>query len=250
MNKKLFIALPCHETVDPHFFASCMNLQVASQIQSDIIIAPLFGDAAIGRARNNLAHKFLKSDCDKLLFIDSDLVFAMHHINRIQSHDVDVVGGTYFKKDEGEPQIVCNGFPSAPPCGPNGLQEVLYVGTGFMCISRKVFEVIIQELGKDLWYSDDNTKEKMYDFFKMGVYEYPDKTRRWLSEDWFFNQMAKDCGFKIYMDMRCILAHSGNTLYPTAEQQAKVIKHEPIPAQEEVEHINGCGEVIHEGMND
>lgn len=228
MSKKLFIALPCHETVDPHFFASMLNLKISAEISSNLVISPLFGDSAIGRARNTLTARFLKSDCTDLLFIDSDLVFDMGHINRILSHKEDLVGGSYFKKNEDSADLVCNGLDTPMPCREDGLQEVKYVGTGFMKISRRVFETIIAEKGDELWYTSDCTKEREYDFWKMGVYQYPDGTRRWLSEDWMLCALWKECGGQVWMDTRTILGHSGNIVFPTAEQKARVIRHDPI----------------------
>lgn len=234
MTKKLFIALPCHETVDPHFFASMLNLKISAEISSNLVISPLFGDSAIGRARNTLTARFLKSDCTDLLFIDSDLVFDMNHINRILSHKEDVVGGVYFKKSEGGPQIVCNGMDTETPCRADAMQEVKYVGTGFLKVSRHAFEVLIAEYGDELWYTSDSSKEKEYDFWKMGVFTFPDNTRRWLSEDWAFCEMWRRSGGQVWMDTRCILGHSGNVVYPLKEQKAACIKHDPLPLQESI----------------
>lgn len=229
MKKKLFIALPCHETVDPAFFLSCMNLKWAQTDASNVMVMPCMGDSAIGRARNTLTAQFLKTDATHLLFIDSDLVFDINHINRMLSHKEDLVGGSYFKKNEtGMPQMVINTLADSPKTREDGLQEVKYVGTGFMMISRQVFETMIAEFGDQIAYTSDNTGETEYDFWHMGVYQYPDGKRRYLSEDWFFAQKWIDCGGKVWVDLRCILGHSGNIVYPTAQQREMAIKHDPI----------------------
>jgi len=72
--KKLFIAVPAYGQVPFEFAHSLLRLAVqgAGVIQ--------FGfkchESLIPRARNSLSADFLASDCDKLLFIDSDLIFT------------------------------------------------------------------------------------------------------------------------------------------------------------------------------
>lgn len=230
----VFWAVPCHEMMEPHFAFSMVKLSTeaaAGRLAFDLQCSPLIGDAAIGRARNTLTARFLKTDCDRILFTDSDLVFDASHVSRIVSHDLDIVGGTYFKKNEGEPQIVCNMLPNAREQTENesGVQEAMYVGTGFLCVKRRVFEKIIEVLGDDLWYTSDATQEREWDFWKMGVCKYADGKRRFLSEDWFFCEMARHCGFKVHLDLRCILKHVGPAMYPLKEQEAKAIRHQPLP---------------------
>lgn len=220
--KRLFIGLPIYGSVDPHFFSSFLNLKAASEasgLNRHIYLKTRMGDSAIGRARNGLTREFLESDCSHLLFIDSDLVFSMDHVEQIMSHDEDIVGGFYVKKNEGPVQFVCNLNADSKNERNDGLMSTNYVGTGFLRISRKVFEVMIQEFGKDIWYIVDQTKLKEYDFWHMGVYQYPDGSRRWLSEDWWFCQRAMDIGFKIWIDRAVLLGHSGNAVYPLSYQQ-------------------------------
>jgi hypothetical protein len=151
-DKKLYVCTPIYGNVDIHFFQSWCHLMAEGATKVPMMVDYLPGDSLVPRARNTLTRRFLESDCTHILMIDSDLVFSLQHIYRIISHDVDVVGGVYCKKqDTDEVQIVCNSLKLKNNLT-TGLSEVGYVGTGFICISRKVFEKMIEQFGEEMWY--------------------------------------------------------------------------------------------------
>lgn len=224
MGKKLFIGVPVHGDVNPDFYRSM--LQFTQENKLPCMMNNLVGDSAVGRARNTLTYKFLQSDCTDLLFIDSDLVFSAEQVARMLNHDVDIVGGLYPKKQQGDTQWVINTLDYPVKPRDDRMIEVKYVGTGFMRISRRVFEAIIRAFGSEIYYvSDGDHKTVEWDFWHMGVYEYPDGTRRWLSEDWWFCQMARDLGFKVWADQAVILRHSGRVIYPLDTQEKDIFRH-------------------------
>ena len=184
-SKKLFVGVPIYGSVDYHYHCAMGELRQCNQANG-MIIYEHCGDSLVSRARNHITRMFLESDATHLLFIDSDLVFDLRQIVRIMEHEEDLVAGVYFKKSEGEPQMVNNLFPVVK-FREDGLMEGKYAGTGFMRICRRVFELMIQEFGRDIWYMlDPDHKQKEYDFWHCGIYEYPDGLRRYLSEDWWF----------------------------------------------------------------
>lgn len=224
----VFIGVPIMFQVDPHFFQCCMHLPFAlQQLGVHGEFKPNVGDSAVGRSRNSLTRKFLESKCSHFLMIDSDLVFSAQHVHRILSHEQDIVAGLYFKKSEGEPQAVINALPGEQEARPDGLLEVRYAGTGFICVARRVFERMIEQLGDEIGYLSDHDHVQEYDFWRMGVCKFPDSHPRWLSEDWYFCEMARRLGFKVYVDRGIVLRHSGNALYPLSYQQPKIFG--PLP---------------------
>ncbi len=157
--------------------------------------------------------------------IDSDLVFGNDHIKRILSHDEPVVGAVYTAKQEGPIKLVCNSMVPPGVCREDGLVNVRYVGSGFVCVARRVFEAMIARLGDDIEYvPDEQPGRKEWDFWGCGVYRYNDGSKRYLSEDWWFCQKAIDLGFKVWLDTRIILRHSGTALYPLSYQQEKLFE--------------------------
>lgn len=235
--KTVFIGLPIYHAVDPHFFLSTLKLVESlntAKFPFNGILQPLVGDSAIGRARNSLTRLFLESDATHLLFIDSDLIYSAEQIARIMSHDEDVVGGLYQKKQEGDPQLVINSLNN-PEEKDNGLMTVRYVGTGFLRIARSVFERMIDRWPEMAYKLDPDHKKTEHDFWHMGVYDYAgnghgnDWPSRYLSEDWWFCQRCWDLGIKVWADRRICLKHSGTAIYPLSYQEKQLVKYDPLP---------------------
>lgn len=228
---KLFIGLPIYAQVPAFFLQSLLALQARKPLfaadgrEIKITIGMSQGDG-VARSRNQLSADFLASDCTHLLFIDCDLIFSAEHVARIVSHDAPLVGGLYPKKQDvpGLPEWVLNSLPNTEP-DENGLQEVRYIGTGFMCIQRLTFELMLLHYRPEIEFTADYGKRRQeWDFWPMGVYTYNDGTRRYLSEDWYFCQRWLDIGGKVLADTRTIIKHIGPTIFPTAQQEAALFQ--------------------------
>jgi FkbM family methyltransferase len=253
---KVYIGVPSYFYIDPHFHR-CLLMAfgwLASQpdkpgsIHGEV--AHSFGDSPnVGRSRNMITRNFLESDCTDLLFIDSDIVFSIDHLKRILSHKEEVVGGMYFKKGQGKAEACLNTIHN-PIVKSNGLNQVNYIGTGFLRIKRIVFEKIIERWGDEIAYCPDGSLDLMeYNFWNLAMHtfdnemieatpariamlvnkyhitpEQADKAirTRWLSEDWWFCQRCNDLGFKVWADRRIALKHSGNILYPLLTQEQEI----------------------------
>jgi len=239
---KLFCGLPIHDTVNPQFFL-CVNRMTAAYAGSDLMVYPHVGDSLINRARNSISRKFLESDATHLLMIDSDLVFSNKQIEEIWKHDVDIVGGTYFKQNPEHSTIVCNTLPHPQVYSEDGrLLKVKYVGTGFICIKRRVFERMIEKFGDDMrYFCDHDDKTVEMDFWRSAPYKYKNGHIRYLSEDWWFCQRALDCGFDIWLDLQIICAHSGLTEYPLPHQAEAlgISKRGPVDRKPLLENSGG-----------
>jgi hypothetical protein len=217
LKPKLFLALPVYGAMDPWFCQSLLRLMERPPVQ--VQVAMLVGDSLVSRARNTLTAQFLESDCTHMLFADSDLIFGPDHVARLMSHREPVVGGMYPKKQEGPLAWVLNACDPCPAPQENGLQEVRYVGTGFLRVAREVFERMIFA-GSVTAYRPDHKDQIEYDFWSVGVYKFPG-FNRYLSEDWFFCQRVLDLGVKVYADTGVILKHSGGAIYPLQSQEAE-----------------------------
>ena len=227
-STKVFVALPVYGGLDVFFTQSL--LKFLNEPPCPIALRMNPGDSLVSRSRNTLTADFLESDCTHLLFIDTDLIFSSEQVARLLAHDKDIVAGFYPKKQEGPVQWVCNAHLGEPrPIGPDGLQEVRYMGTGFILVKRCVFERMIARY-PELAFKADHRDRIEHDFWSVGVYRdasaynTPEvQPGRYLSEDWLFCQRALDCGFQVWGDTRVVLKHVGQAIYPLRSQEAELL---------------------------
>jgi hypothetical protein len=201
----------------------------------------MFNESLIQRARNNMAHQFLKSEADYLFWIDADIKFRAEDALRMLMADKDVIGGIYPKKE-----INWQSVREAAGAGQEKLQnftgsfvvnlinatngnvvvrqdqpcEVAALGTGFLLIKRQVFEKLKKKVKT---YKNDMTAlpygEEIHEFFGVPIDK---ESGRLLSEDYDFCQKWRKAGGKVYAAPWCQLGHMGSylfegTLVPTTE---------------------------------
>jgi len=161
------------------------------------------GDAFIGKARNMIAHRFLKSGFRDLLYIDADIGFDVEGAVKLCTAEPPIVMGLYRMKC---PEPVR--YPALmidPPErfeGDPSLIGLHYGPAGFMRIRREVLEAMAVKW-PDEWYKHD-AGEKIHDFFPHGRFE-----NQFIGEDIGFCNRAKECGFKIWAAQNVKLNHYG-----------------------------------------
>jgi hypothetical protein len=244
---KIFIATPMYGgQCTGAYVQSLLGLvNLFSTMGHQVACAFMFNESLITRARNNMAHQFLQTDNDYLLWIDADIRFRAEDALRMLQADKDIIGGIYPKKEinwdmvrkaavEGKANLqnytgsfVVNTVnfennitvPLNEPC------EVFAIGTGFMLIKREVFEKMKEWTPQ--YRNDMNAYkpgEKIYAFFMDPIC--PD-TGRFLSEDYFFCNEWRRHGGKIYAAPWCQLGHMGSYMFEgmlPPEEEAVVVK--------------------------
>jgi hypothetical protein len=198
-------------------------------------------DSLVPRARNRLVAFFLRDpDATDLLFIDSDISFTAEDALSVLSCRESIVGAVYPRKQLNWTRIREAALAGAsvedlpaygfiPVMNWNGagdypldsLFEVKHLGTGFLRIQREVFSTMIDQLGDQIAY-DYSTDESIFqgatghDFFPTGPdirYPLGSGGRQYLSEDWAFCELARQCGFLLYAAPWVQLTHSGYADY-------------------------------------
>jgi hypothetical protein len=190
-----------------------------------------FLESLVPRARNELAHYFLKSGFTHTLLVDADIVFTPDDALRLLAlatpgSQYDVVCGAYPKKHihwakvrdaakagfaDDDPSALEEFvgeffFDAVDPTVPRSLDEPLEVketGTGFMMVQRHVF-LAIAEAHPELRYVDDWTGEKYVSFFNMTI-----RDQRLLSEDFDFCRLVRGLGMKVWVVPTINLGHMG-----------------------------------------
>jgi hypothetical protein len=204
----------------------------------------LFNESLITRARNYCVDEFMRSGCTHMLFIDSDIgfdprdVLAMLALQSDES-EYDVIAGPYPKKciswekiklavDKGmadnDPNILEKyvGDYVFNPKGSNGQiridipVEVSEVGTGFMMTRRSAFEKFNAAYPQYSYKPDhvrtehfDGTREIMM-YFQA---EIDPRSKRYLSEDYWFCQKLIDINCKIWYCPWMRLQHVGSYIF-------------------------------------
>ncbi len=240
-SKQLMIGLPIYRSVSPAFLENYMNF--VSALQDETKVQPIgimkkSGDSLVSRQRNGMVACFLEhKEFTHYLQIDSDLYFNLEHVTTIldDMDKVDICSGLYpFKTPYGKVDFVLNRLDKGEHQDviDEQLFQIKYAGTGFLCVARKVFEDIIEKFRDEIEYTVDNSKKTEHDIFRVGVCKFGDGSRRYLSEDYYFCEMARRCGYKVYVDGRLLLRHEGEIVYPTPQQEY---------------HMNNSGNLVEKG---
>lgn len=158
---KICIATPMYGgNAKSVFIASLTELtQALSVAGHSVTQVNLTNESLITRARNTLAHIFLQSDSDALLFIDGDHSFVASDIVKMIESGKDLIGAIYPMKS-----INWDNVRKAALLGKDNLEKysgifavnmlknenqafssdapfrVMDIGTGMMFITRKVFD--------------------------------------------------------------------------------------------------------------
>ena len=164
------------------------------------------GNSYVDDARNMIAHHFLKTDATHLWFWDSDVAVDMPGFARVLKAPGEIVGAAFRVKNAQKRWSTVlardkDGMLMRDPI--TGLFKALRIATGFMKISRTVFEKIREQSPNNHYYNP-TTDELIYGFFNfMQVGQYM------LREDYGFCERAKDAGVEIWCETRVRTGHFG-----------------------------------------
>jgi hypothetical protein len=245
-KRKILIATPMYGGMcGGSYTKSTADLaSMAAQYGMDVRFYYLFNESLITRARNYLVDEFLRSDCTHLMFIDADIGFDPNDVIALSviaeaGNDKEIVCGPYPKKCiawEKIKRAVDRGFADKDPenlekyvgdyvfnpkqgSGSIPLDEpveVLEGGTGFMMIQRSALEKFAAAYPQYTYLPDhvrtahfDGTREIMQ-FFQA---EIDPKSKRYLSEDYWFCQKMWDINVKTWLCPWMKLQHMGSYVF-------------------------------------
>ena len=95
---KTLIAIPCMDMVQTRFMFSCLRLQTYDDVEFSLTESSLIYDA-----RNQLARKAAEEGFDRVLWLDSDMVFNPDLFERLSKRldaGYEMVSGLYFKRKQ------------------------------------------------------------------------------------------------------------------------------------------------------
>jgi hypothetical protein len=246
-KNKLFIATPMYGGMCAGMFTKAIaDLTALCAVNGiEIMLYFLSNESLITRARNYCCDAFLRSGATHLMFIDADIGFTPQDVVALMAMTADpnspydVIGGPYPKKciswekikmavDQGkaesDPNILekfVGDYVFNPKAGTGSFQisepaEVLEIGTGFMMIPRRTLEKFLQAYPEST-YRPDHARMADFDGSReIGMYFQADvdpKTKRYLSEDYWFTQKCIDAGLKVWLCPWMSMNHVGTYVF-------------------------------------
>lgn len=231
MDKKLFVATPMYGGQCTGYYATSL-LNLSRCLDREVIFSFMFNESLITRARNGLAHGFLKSEASHMMFIDADIHFNPQDVQPMIDADKEIICGIYPKKeinwhsvkkafDRGisEEQVknfsgsfvvnlVDNANEVTVPI--NQPVEIWNGGTGFMLIKREVFEKLSEHVPSYINDVHDLAgtlkQDEIKEYFATSI---EPETNRLLSEDYHFCKIWRKIGGKVWAAPWVKLGHIG-----------------------------------------
>ena len=209
----LFVAVPCYGgQMHSACTMSLLHLQIECA-KNNIAIGFdfLMNESLIPRGRNTLVYDFMQTDYTHLLFVDSDIQFDPLDVIRMIKEDKDIIGGAYAKKEILWDRIGNDAnslkyntsdvvFTLDKPINKD-IAEVKCVGTGLMLIKREVFTKIKDKHPLRTYMYNNN---KHYCYFDCRILN-----NEYLSEDYFFCQLWRELGGKVFVALWTKTSHYG-----------------------------------------
>lgn len=165
--------------------------------------------AIIADARSEIVARFLASDADTLIFIDSDVAWQAGAALRMADYPVDFVSGIYpMRKDPIEYRVLWDATKKELQADANGLLEVEAVPAGFMKMSRSMLERMSEHYPELAYYSESSPNHEAVALFD----PYWEGSKKF-GEDYSFCKRWRDMGGKVWIDPEIRMAHVGSKTF-------------------------------------
>lgn len=194
---KVFIAVPCMDTLSAKF-AQCLVNLVNHKRDFDVEVGFHIG-SLVYDSRNKLAERAINSDADYVLWLDSDMTFMPDTldmmINTLKTNNWEMLTGMYFRR--------------RPPFTPTLFEELRILPTGtvtkeFDEIPDEIFQVAGCGFGCVLM-----SRHVLWNVFCQNGNMFAPING--VGEDLSFCWRARRCGHKIYCDPTIALGHEIRT---------------------------------------
>lgn len=200
---KYLVAIPCFDTVYTDFMLSLLNMQRVGESYCQVVKSSLIYDA-----RNKLADQAIKGGYDRVMWLDSDIIFQPDLMVKLAEHldnGLKYVSGLYFKRQ----------LPTSPVC----FKTITQRKEGKELITEAL---TYENYPKDQLFPVDATGfgavMLTVDLLKRVTEKYglPFSPQLGLGEDMSFCWRAKQVGATLFCDSRIKLRHIGAIAYSEA----------------------------------
>jgi len=136
----------------------------------------------LNNLRTILVDTAVAAKASHILFIDSDMRFPKDSLERLLKHKKEIVGANYRQRTQDQ-FCASKGDKFISSGGKKGLEEVDSVGFGVLLVDTTVFTSPLRAVPKDAFAMPFDTSQGKF-----------------VGEDVYFCTMAKDRGFKVWID--------------------------------------------------
>jgi hypothetical protein len=203
--RKVLLATPSYDGKVNVEFMFCLQETLKLAHENGVALHPVVisHDALVQRVRNDFVKMAIETECDDLIFMDSDQEWNPAWVFQLLAHDVDVVGCPVPKKSDTNIDFNIHKAAGDEAIRENGLLAVKSVGTGFLRISRKA---LLQVWDAATPYRDHSGEKRM-------VFDVQVIDGELYSEDSVFCKKYADLGGTIYVDTTMTCNHIGTKKY-------------------------------------
>ena len=203
------VGMPAGRDLHPFTVRSLLSTQTICR-NHGVPFQALFvtGAAVVQWARDEVVDLFLKTDANRLFWIDSDMVWEPADFMRllaVSKHN-EVVCATYPAKME--PPTYFISYEEDAPIESDKFEtlSILGAGLGFTVMDRKVIEELCENA--PVLY-DEVAKKGMHELFRVGRNAKGNRQ----GEDMAFFQDIRDLGYRVSLDPSVKLQHIGCKMY-------------------------------------
>jgi len=193
MKKKILIAIPTAKNIEPNTFKSIYDLRVPEGYETTY---QHFYGYNVDQVRNLIADWVVKG-FDYLFAVDYDVSFASDTLEKLLSHDKDVVSGIYRQRNPDRQTLEI--FEENDRDGYSHIEWEKLRGQGLVRIGACGFGCVLVK------------RQVMADIgYPQFVYKSAIDHNNTFSEDLYFAKKAKEKGFEIYADTTILCDHTGS----------------------------------------
>jgi FkbM family methyltransferase len=204
--KRILIAVPVNRYIEPETFKSIYDQHIPAGYEVDFQI---FQGQEIEHSRNNIADWLMNKGYDYLFAVDSDIAFAPNTLEKLLSHDRDMVSGIYIQRIPNTHTLEITRKNKQ-----GGLDHVLWetiAGQGLVSVDGCGFGCLL--IKSDVFKAIPRPQF---------VYKSALDHAHTFSEDFYFCQQALRAGFKIWADTDVVCEHIGSYTYRVKPAQEAI----------------------------
>jgi hypothetical protein len=205
----VMIGIPTTRDLPPQTVLDLIaSMARCSKLQVPVEIGLVIGCGVVQWARDEVLDQFLRSDKNRLFWIDSDMTWTPDQFVRLLALSTmhPVVGATYTAKLEQPTFYVHFDKERGMVTDGHGLVDVTGMGLGFTVMRREVLETLADKAPKVI---DQIGKRELASVFRIDT----DAERHRRGEDIAFFHDIAAAGFQIKMDTETSLGHIGVKTY-------------------------------------